>query len=56
MISANYESFTLTLNLTTFYTFAAVLSLLGFARSIMQTIHYLSERGEAACVLQTQAA
>jgi hypothetical protein len=56
MISANYESFTLTLNLTTFYTFAAVLSLLGFARSIMQTIHYLNERGEAACVLQTQAA
>ncbi len=55
IVGTSYESYTITLDLTMFYAFAAVLSLLSFARSILQTIHCLNERAEATYALQTQA-
>ena len=47
MFSANYESFSLTVNFTLFYAIAATLSLLGFARTILQAINYVHEKSEA---------
>lgn len=55
VVGTSYEIFTITLDLTMFYAFAAVLSLLGLARSILQAVNYLNERAEAAYALQTQA-
>jgi hypothetical protein len=48
VFSASYESFSLTVNLTLFYTVAVLLSLLGFARSILQAINFMHERAEAS--------
>jgi hypothetical protein len=42
-----YENFSLTINLTLFYAFAALLSLLGVAISVMQAVHFMSERAES---------
>jgi hypothetical protein len=42
-----YENFSLTLNLTLFYAFAALLSMLGVAMSVMQAVHFMSERAES---------
>jgi uncharacterized ion transporter superfamily protein YfcC len=47
VISMDVENFSLTLNLTTFYTIAALLSLLGFAKSVLQAINFLNERAES---------
>jgi hypothetical protein len=47
IISTSYENFSLTVNLTMFYTIAMTLSLLGFASSILQAINFMSERAEA---------
>ena len=47
VISTSYENFSLTVNLALFYTIAITLSLLGFARSILQAINFMSERTEA---------
>ncbi len=52
VISASYENFSLTVNLTLFYTIALALSLLGFASSILQAINFMSERAEATSGLQ----
>lgn len=50
VVSVGYENFSLTVNLTMFYTVAVVLSLLGFAKSVMQAINFLNERAEAEAV------
>jgi len=52
VISTSYENFSLTVNLTLFYTIAMTLSLLGFASSILQAINFMSERAEATSGLQ----
>ncbi len=49
VINASYENF---LNLTLFYMIALTLSLIGFARSILQAINFMSERTEATSGLQ----
>jgi len=48
VFSTSYESFSLTVNLTLFYTIAVTLSLLGFARTILQAINFLHEKAEAS--------
>ena len=45
--SMAYENFSLTVNLTLFCVFAALLSLLGVATSVMQTVSFMSERAES---------
>ena len=52
VISTRYEDFSLTVNLTLFYTIAMAFSLLGFASSILQAINFMSERAEATSGLQ----
>ncbi len=52
VINASYENFSLTLNLTLFYMIALTLSLIGFARSILQAINFMNERTEATSGLQ----
>ena len=47
VFSTSYESFSLTVNLTLFYTIAATLSLLGLARTILQAINFMHEKAEA---------
>lgn len=47
VISMNVENFSLTVNLSMFYTIAALLSLLGFAKSVLQAINFLNERAES---------
>ncbi|UCF45020.1 MAG: hypothetical protein JSW44_04510 [Candidatus Bathyarchaeota archaeon] len=51
-ISTSYENFSLTLNLTLFYTIAISLSLLGLASSILQAINFMCERAEVSSGLQ----
>jgi len=51
-IITSYENFSLTVNLTLFYTVAVTLSLLGFARSILQAINFMHERAEVSGGLQ----
>jgi hypothetical protein len=46
MLNVSYESFNLKVNLTAFYAIAAMLSLLGFAMSVLQAINFISERAE----------
>ena len=48
VFSASCEGFSLTVNLTLFYTIAVTLSLLGFARTILQAINFLHEKAEAS--------
>jgi hypothetical protein len=52
VISTTYENFSLTVNLTLFYTIAVTLSLLGFASSILQAINFMSQRAEETSGLQ----
>jgi hypothetical protein len=52
MLSTSYENFSLTVNLTLFYTVAVLLSLLGFARTILQAINFMHEKAEASSGLQ----
>jgi uncharacterized ion transporter superfamily protein YfcC len=52
VINTSYENFSLTVNLTLLYTVAAALSLLGFAKSILQAINFAHERAEASSGLQ----
>jgi uncharacterized ion transporter superfamily protein YfcC len=47
VLNFKYESFSLTVNLTSFYAIAALLGLLGLARSVMQAINFMSERAES---------
>ena len=46
VLNVSYESFSLTVNLTAFYGIAALLGLLGLARSVLQAINFMSERAE----------
>jgi len=48
IINVGFENFSLTVNLTMFYTIAALLSLLGLARSVLQAINFMSERAESS--------
>jgi len=52
VINTTYQNFSLTVNLTLFYTVAVLLSLLGFAKSILQAINFMHERAEASGNLQ----
>jgi hypothetical protein len=52
IISTSYENFSLTVNLTLFYTVAVLLSLLGFARTILQAINFMHEKAETSSNLQ----
>ena len=52
VFSTSYENFSLTINLTLFYTIAILLSLLGFARTILQAINFMHEKAEASSGLQ----
>lgn len=52
IISVSYENFSLTVNLTLFYAIALTLSLIGFARSILQAINFMNERAEVTSGLQ----
>ena len=47
MFNMVYENFSLTVNLTLFYAFAALLSMLGLAMSVMQAVSFMSERAES---------
>lgn len=51
-ISTSYDNFSLTVNLTLFYTIAVTLSLLGFARTILQAINFMHEKAELSSNLQ----
>ena len=46
IMSLSYENLMLTVNLTIFYGIAVTLSLLGFARSILQAIEFMSRKTE----------
>jgi uncharacterized ion transporter superfamily protein YfcC len=48
VISVAFENFSLTVNLTMLYAIAVLLSLLGFARSLMQAINFMGERAEGS--------
>ena len=52
VLSMSYENFSLTVNLTLFYTIAVTLSLLGFARTILQAINFMHEKAEASSGMQ----
>jgi hypothetical protein len=52
IFSAGFENSTITVNLTLFYSLAVLFSLLGFARSILQAINFMSERAETNRSLQ----
>jgi hypothetical protein len=52
VFNTSYENFSLTVNLTLFYTVAVLLSLLGFARTILQAINFMHERAEASSGMQ----
>jgi hypothetical protein len=52
VISTSYENFSLTVNLILFHTVAFLLSLLGFARKILQAINFMYEKAEASSKLQ----
>jgi uncharacterized ion transporter superfamily protein YfcC len=52
VFNTSYENFSLTVDLTLFYTVAVLLSLLGFASTILQAINFMHEKAEATCNLQ----
>jgi hypothetical protein len=52
VFSTTYENFSLTVNLTLFYTVAVLLSLLSFARTVLQAINFMHERAEVSGNLQ----
>ena len=52
VFNISYENFSLTVNLTLFYTVAVLLSLLGFARTILQAINFMHEKAEASSGMQ----
>ena len=52
-MSLSYESISLTVNLTIFYSIAVLLSLLGLARSILQAIDYMGKKAEREASFQT---
>jgi len=53
VMSLSYENLILTVNLTIFYGIALSLSLLGFARSILQAIEYKSRKAEKEISFQS---
>ena len=51
-MSLSYESISLTVNLTIFYSIAVLLSLLGLARSILQAVDYMGKKAEREASFQ----
>ena len=47
VISIPADNFTLTVNLSIFYTVAALLGLLGLAKAVMEAVYFMSERAES---------
>jgi hypothetical protein len=47
VFNLSYQSFALTVDLTTIYGIVALLSLLGLARSVMKAINFMAERAES---------
>lgn len=47
IFSTSFERFNLSVDLTLLYTIAAMLSLLGLAKTVLQAIDFMSERAEA---------
>jgi hypothetical protein len=47
VLNIKLENFSLTVDLTAFYAIAALLGLLGLARSVLQAISFMSERAES---------
>jgi hypothetical protein len=52
VFSTSYQNFSLTVNLTIFYTIMVLLSLLGFATTVLQAINFMHEKAEASSGLQ----
>src|SRR3972149_2088559 len=48
IINVSFENFSLTVNLTMFYTIMLLLSLLGLGRSVLQAINFMNERAESS--------
>ena len=48
VLSINYENAILSVNLALFYTLAIIFSLLGFAKTILQAISFMTEKAEAS--------
>jgi hypothetical protein len=48
VFSTSYENFSLTVNLTIFYTVMVLFSLLGFATTVLQAINFMHEKAEAS--------
>jgi len=53
LISTSYENVSLTVNLTLFYTVDVLLTLLGFARTILQATSFIYEKAEASKKIAT---
>jgi hypothetical protein len=52
VFSTSYENFSLTVNLTVFYSIMVLLSLLSLAKTILQVINFMHEKAEANSGLQ----
>ncbi|MCW4053815.1 MAG: hypothetical protein NWE84_02690 [Candidatus Bathyarchaeota archaeon] len=52
VLCTSYENLNLTVNLTLFYTIAVTLSVLGFARTVLQAINFMHEKAEFSSNLQ----
>jgi len=52
LMSLSYESISLTVNLTIFYSIAVLLSLLGLARSVLRAVDYMGKKAEREASLQ----
>jgi hypothetical protein len=52
VFSISYENFSLTVNLTIFYTIMVLLSLLSLAKTVLQAINFMHEKAEASSGLQ----
>jgi hypothetical protein len=52
VFSTSYENFSLSVNLNLLYMVAVLLSLLSFARAILQSINFMHEKAEASSKLQ----
>jgi hypothetical protein len=52
VLGMSYENFSLTVNLTVFYSIMMLLSLLTLAKTILQAINFMHEKAEASSGLQ----
>ena len=54
VLNSSFQNYSLSVNLTLFYTIAIMLSLLGFAKTIMEAINFMVKRAESKGLLQVQ--